>query len=80
MEACNYLIKSFKAQNATTTEVKRGVFRHEPVGQFARDLDGEARHHPGSGGSHVREARKSRGAQRFGLLFSVSRGALWSGR
>lgn len=34
-EACNYLIKSFKAQNATTTEVKRGVFRHEPVGQFA---------------------------------------------
>ena len=34
-EACNYLIRAFKAQNATTTEVKRGVFRHELVGQFA---------------------------------------------
>ncbi|HLS91812.1 MAG TPA: adenosylmethionine decarboxylase [Limnochordia bacterium] len=34
-QACNYLIASFKAQNATTTEVKRGVFRREPVGQFA---------------------------------------------
>jgi len=30
-QACNYLIESFRAQNATTTEVKRGVLRHEPV-------------------------------------------------
>lgn len=34
-EACNFLIKSFKAQNATTTEVKRGVLRHELVGHLA---------------------------------------------
>lgn len=30
-QACNYLIRSFGAQNATTTEVKRGVLRHEIV-------------------------------------------------
>lgn len=34
-QACNYLIKHFKAQNATTTEVKRGVFRHETVSRSA---------------------------------------------
>lgn len=30
-QACNFLIERFRAQNATTTEVKRGVFRHEPL-------------------------------------------------
>jgi len=28
-DACNYLTEHFHAQNATTTEVKRGVFQHE---------------------------------------------------
>ncbi len=30
-QACNFLIRGFRAQNATTTEVKRGVFRHEAL-------------------------------------------------
>ncbi len=34
-QACNYLIKQFKAQNATTTEIKRGVLRHEFVTRTA---------------------------------------------
>src|SRR5690606_34645433 len=34
-DACNYLIKHFKAENATTTEVKRGVLRHEPLTRTA---------------------------------------------
>lgn len=34
-EACDFLVSRFKAQNATTTEVKRGVLRHEPLGRTA---------------------------------------------
>lgn len=34
-DACDYLIKHFKAENATTTEVKRGVLRHEPLTRTA---------------------------------------------
>lgn len=30
-QACNLLIEKFGAQNATTTEVKRGVFRHQAL-------------------------------------------------
>lgn len=33
-QACNYLIEHFRAQNATTTEVKRGVLRHEPLSRI----------------------------------------------
>lgn len=34
-QACNYLIKQFRAENATTTEIKRGVLRHEPLTRSA---------------------------------------------
>ncbi len=48
-EACNFLIRSFKAQNATTTEVKRACSGTNRLASSPRP-DWGGMDHPGSGG------------------------------